>query len=236
MRDTRVLLISNGLFGAATRDILRLAGFDNVLTIDFDDDAVNDLAVTRERIAIGRDPNKFFMAIEDQIPCSDIVITALRNFPQALSYVINRSILLNGVRWLRGEETATGTEIGPFIEPNDSPCYTCMALRKRSAEEYPIEEQLYNDHLGEDENSRYPKLAGESIGHATASAGMLVEEAIRAATIINTPLTHGSVLTLWYDGSVSHEPFVRIPRCPDCYRGTSNEVISKKSVGTATRS
>jgi hypothetical protein len=92
-----------------------------------------------------------------------------------------------------------------------------MRLRARASEALPIEEQLYQDRL---EAVRGPEgLRGEWLAHAVAGAGLLAAEAIRILTFLAPPLTDGAVLELSIEHGFARHAFLRVPRCPDCYRG-----------------
>lgn len=231
LASSRVLLVGNGYFGAAAAHILKSAGFGNLCIMAWESDEFDDSQ--SEFHAIEKDLDRLLDLLDKQLPGADLLITALRNFPHQISSLINRSVILHGTGWLRGEESTIGTEIGPFVDPGDSPCYTCMHLRRRSSDELPIEEKLYQDRLAA--QTAEPRLTGESIAHATTSGAYLCDEAIRIITSIHSPVTLAAVVTIGFDGCLRHDSFLRIPRCNDCYRGNISQTSSGDSVSAAAR-
>jgi bacteriocin biosynthesis cyclodehydratase domain-containing protein len=219
----RVVLLAGGLFGCTTLDLLLRSGCEDLALLDWGDGQVAETlrALGAERAeevaaALRGDAGAAVEALEPLLATADLLLTATRNAPDALFEALNAAVLRRGTPWLRGDETPSAFEIGPFLNGLDTPCFTCMRLRARGVEEMPVEEKLYQEHLA---GPGPEGLQGESLAHSAVGAGLLVSEALRALTGVAPVLTEGAVLTQELDGPSSLDRFRRVPRCPDCYPG-----------------
>jgi bacteriocin biosynthesis cyclodehydratase domain-containing protein len=219
----QVVLLGSGLFGASALDLLQRSGCRNTRVLDWDsgDPLVADTAAAlglAEVAPLDRDLDALGIHVERRLTTADLLVTALRNAPDALFSLLNAKALRHGVPWLRGNETAAALEIGPYVNAIDSPCFGCLRLRQRAADDFPVEEQLYQEHLAE--ASAAQSLRGEWLPHATAGAALLAAEATRILTLVSRPVCEGAVLTLSPEGGFSLDSFQRVPRCPECYPGS----------------
>src|SRR5262249_23731263 len=133
--------------------------------------------------------------LQELTPIPDLLITATRDVPGAVFDLINRHCLESNVRWLRGHDDLVQLEIGPFVDPLSSGCFTCMLLRQISCMDHPIEEELYQQHLAENAEDIGGGI-GESVAFATAGASLLAMEALRITTGITAPSTENAVMTM----------------------------------------
>ena len=150
----------------------------------------------------------------------DLVVTATRNAPDALMEAVNRTCLRAGVRWLRADEDASGFDIGPFVDPWSSACFTCLVLRRRSMQEYPIEDQLAQHDLATARAAGATTPQGESIASATLGASLVVGEVVRVVTNLAGPTLLNAVLHVSpMTGTIERNQVLRVPRCEACHHG-----------------
>lgn len=228
LRVCRLLLVANGLFGLAAFDLLSRAGVKNIVVYAWDDDGLmqSTLQQTRQVPAFFSAPKTTSTSLlasflsEWLISC-DLIVTAVRNMPNDAFATINTASLQNRRPWLRGHISGNRLEIGPYFSPFQSACFTCMVLRERSAQAFPIEEQLYQDHTAKPRESGTAGPFGETIVDAALSGGLLISEAVRAITRIAPPSLINRVLSLSaFASNFESNELVRVPRCPDCYVGS----------------
>jgi bacteriocin biosynthesis cyclodehydratase domain-containing protein len=231
LAEARIVLVGDGLFGAAAFDLLQRSGCRHLSPLDWEGGGLLSEAVRSSPLAgdggeaesLGRDLDRLGAALATRLPASDLVVTATRNAPDAFFRLVNERALLERRRWLRGDETSSAIEIGPFVNGLDSPCYTCLLLRLRGAAAFPVEDQLQQQEL---ERAGPQGLAGEALAHATAGAALLAAEAVRIVTRIAPPWTAGAVISLGFERGFERHAFARVPRCPDCHRG---DVVTRGS-------
>jgi bacteriocin biosynthesis cyclodehydratase domain-containing protein len=156
--------------------------------------------------------------LEEQAHAHDLLITVMRNGPESIYRQINRFVLKTGITWLRVEDAPDAIEVGPLVNPGDSGCHACMILRKRSSDEYAIEEQLYQSHL-DIRSDDTALLHGELLPTATLAASLAVTEVFNFASKVNPTTLEDSVTRVFFDGKIERHKFSRVPRCPECYQG-----------------
>lgn len=220
----RVLLLGNGLLGALTLEALIRSGCRNVVLFDWGVDEFLSSAFPAKEFEAVQETKSLNQSLElaskelrQAVPTVDLVVTATRNAPQSLFEFINQLCIENQRKWLRGNDTTDGVEVGPFVEPFYSACFTCMIARQACSLEQAIEEELYQDHISGEPVT--DKLHGESIATSSAAAGHLSGEVIRVLTEIHKPTLDGTVLSIGVNGNLSTHRFKRVPRCSDCYNG-----------------
>ncbi len=230
LANARLLLVGNGLFATASYDLLSRSGFQNIDAIDWSSDGFMSDAIAqlhsepsedidcRRRIPVlARSSEGLHLLLTEILPATDLLVTATTTGSRELFEVINRLCLNHSVKWLRGNDDGTNYEIGPLVIPDCSACYRCLTLRRISAAEHAIEEELYEKELAR---------AGEALAHqgeflpaATMAAGVLTAEIVRIIGKLTAPSLENSVLTITTGGAFEHNTVVRVPRCPDCFRG-----------------
>lgn len=222
-----LVLVGTGLFGVATYDLLTRSGATDVRVLAWNDDGllhaalVDALQQPREIVhlqttSVG-DATRTLRGWSDT---ADLFITATIDAPNALFRALNRVALQRRVPWLRGAMSGSQLEIGPYVCPYESACFTCMELREASMQEGAIEEQLYQEHLAEERPAAERVLMGEALWVASLAASLLVGEAVRVVTGIAPPtLTDAVTRVSPIGGKMQTNRFRRVPRCPDCYRG-----------------
>jgi bacteriocin biosynthesis cyclodehydratase domain-containing protein len=222
LAEARIALLGAGLFGCAAWETLARAGCEHLTLLDWgpgDELAAAVRAAGGAAEALDGDRDRLASRLEALLPGSDLFVTATRHAPDPLFELLNERALRHEARWLRGNETATAVEIGPYVDAHDSPCFVCMQLRARAADAFPIEEKLYQDRLGDPSSGAAGTLRGECVALAQAAGALLALEVTRIVTRIAPPLCEGAVLSLGFDGAPWRDPFLRVPRCPHCHRG-----------------
>jgi bacteriocin biosynthesis cyclodehydratase domain-containing protein len=227
LAGSRLVLLGTGLFGAALYDILVRTGCINIDVLDWDDDGLLAEALANQPVPPQRlvhlAPTSVEEAARNLGPMTsecDLLLTATRNAPAELFRAVNRLCLEQNKPWLRANDDGTNVEIGPYIRPFRSACYTCMAMRLASAEDLAVEEHLYQQHLAEARPAGITSPRGEAIPAATLAASLVAMETVRilsglaATSLLNAVLTMEPVT-----GVFRTNRFLRVPRCPECYRG-----------------
>ena len=242
LANARLVLVGNGLFATATYDLLRRSGFQNIDTIDWSSDGFMSDCIAKmepdpttgypERVpVVARSTEHLLTLLTDILPAADLLATASTSGSREHFEAINRICLDQSVKWLRGNDDGTDYEIGPFVIPFNSACYRCLTLRRISAAEHAIEEELYEEELAR--TGEKAAHQGELLPAATMAAGLLTTEIIRIIGHLTPPSLENSVLTITTGGDFEKHSVVRVPRCPDCFRGTVKtsdfNVMSKES-------
>lgn len=231
LRASSLIVIGTGLFGASTCDILDRSGFSSIRFYDWDDDgraadAVSPFVLTAEHHST-RSVDTVVHGIESNIGETDLIVTATRGAPYELYSRVNRIAIQHRIPWLRGSFDGVDYEIGPYVHPFGSPCWTCMRLRRSSALEAALEEEMYQRSLEVDAVAGTNPPIGESVPSTAAAAGLLAAEAARAIGGLAPPALMGQVLTLSaLNGGMHTDSFLRVAQCPDCYRGELSGVLS----------
>lgn len=233
-----VALMGSGIFGVTTFDILNRSGCMSMQAADWSGDGFmadsisGGLDIKTGTVArLGNSIDEAANWLRKVLPNVDLLVTATRNAPDKLFQAVNALCLGHKCQWLRGNDDSSDIQIGPFVAPFRSACFACYALRRTSTAEYAIEEELYQQHLADNAASLHNVGQGESISHATAGGAILAGEAIRIITMISPPLALNAVLTVTFGGTFELSPFMRVPRCPECYRGkTSTTLEPTKSI------
>jgi hypothetical protein len=107
-----------------------------------------------------------------------------------------------------------------------------MELRMVSMQDFAIEEQLYQDHLAQERQAGSAKPIGEALFAASLGASWVVGEAVRIITGIAPVTLMNSVMTLSpLNGGAQINKILRVPRCPDCFRGAVAPTAAMKAQG-----
>jgi len=224
---SRLVLVGTGLFGVAVYDLLTRSGCHDLSVMDWNDDglmlaSLSDGPVT-PRTAIHLPTTSVDSAsthLRREAEGADLVITATCDAPAALFRALNRISLARRCPWFRANAAGSLVEIGPFVTPGESPCIACLELREASMQDMAIEEGLYQENLAEERDAADRVHTGETVWSATLAAGIVVGEVVRVLTGIAPPTLLGAVVQLSpVSGSFRTNTFLRVPRCPDCYRG-----------------
>lgn len=224
---SRVVLIGNGLFAAATADLLIRTGIGKTDILPWrDEDLLQqciDEGTLPGRITVfpsSQSVDDILSSLRALAVGADLVITATRNAPSALFRGINSMSIDQGWSWLRSNDDGNQIEIGPLVQPYRSACYTCFELRQTSVIGHAIEESLFQKHLECAPQPERRFLFGESIPGASFSAGLVAMEVVRALTFIAPPICINATVS-WslLKGESSTHRLLRVPRCPDCYPG-----------------
>lgn len=227
LAEAKVILVADGLLGCCTFDVLARSGVNSIDVVDRlnDEDLKELVAIEREGHLLtsytqAQTLDALAEIIETKAQTADLLLTVTRNAPLSFFKLMNSIALQTPIEWLRANETSVELEIGPLLVPYDTACYSCLELRVRSADDYPIEESLYMRHLESDQKNETLPLKGECLAFATAGGAQIAMEAIRAVTNISLPVTLGAVIFNTFDGHSETMQVPKVARCPDCYRGT----------------
>lgn len=224
---SRLVLVGTGLFGIATFDVLIRSGCQDIRILDWDDDGfllktlADGIITPRQAIHLSTTSVDEAAAwLSTWVEDVDLLVTATRNAPNALFRAINRISLHRECPWIRGNLDGTQMEVGPYVRPYESACYTCMELRQASTQDFAIEEYLYQQELARERPAGEGVLIGESLFAATLAGSLITAEVIRIITNIAPPTLLDNVLTiLTLSGGFQTNRILRVPRCPDCFRG-----------------
>jgi bacteriocin biosynthesis cyclodehydratase domain-containing protein len=237
LSKSRVVILGTGVFGAALCDILVRSGCTNLDVMDWDDGGL--LAETlgsqplpaRQLVHLtSTSVDEAVKNLRSMIGDSDLLVTATRNAPAELFHAVNRLCLDQNRSWLRANDDGINVEIGPHIRPFRSGCYTCMALRLASAEDFAVEEHLYQQHLAKSRPAGATPPLGEAISVATLAASLVALEVVRilsglaATSLLNAVLTVEPV-----SGAFRTNRFFSVPRCPECYRGAMSSTVEAQN-------
>lgn len=238
LMTSRVVLVSDGMFGASVCDLLLRQGIGRIDVIEwshqrlaqtiFSERAVRE-AVTVQ-CAERSNPDDLAVRLEDLAQQADLVVTALRSAPSVVFEAINRICISAERSWLRGHDDGAWIEVGPCVSPGSSGCYVCMRLRQVSVLEHAVEDELYQRHLLEHRESQ--GLVGESIVMATLGASLLCAEVMRVLTLLALPALQGTVVRVSFDGRIERNTFKRVPRCPACFRGEVTSTLEASGVAS----
>lgn len=235
----RVGLVATGTFGAVTHDLLVRTGCRDLCVLAWDDDgglletAALAPVAPRETVRLTTtSPLEVAEPLRRWMDELDLVITATRNAPAELFRIVNRICLQRSMRWLRANVDATRIEVGPFVYPFSSACFTCLELRERSMHESAIEEHLYQEDLAQARPAGATPPLGEALFCATLGASVLVGEVVRVATGLAPPTLLNAVMTILpVTGTFERNGVLRVPRCPECYRGAVPPPVPQQTHG-----
>jgi bacteriocin biosynthesis cyclodehydratase domain-containing protein len=237
----RLVLVATGMFGIATYDLLSRSGFSHVRVLDWNDDGLLDQTLRRHPTP-PQDQVHLSVTSIDTVASylrpwtrdADLLLTATCEAPAELFRTLNRLCLLHGCPWLRSNVDGSRVELGPYVVPYDSGCYRCMELRQSSVQAFAIEEYLYQQHLAQEREAIERKPLGEAVWSSTLAAALLVGEIVRVISGIAPPTLLNGVMEIRpVTGSLRTNRFLRVPRCPDCYRGEimPHPVVRRKEYG-----
>lgn len=236
LETSKLILLGTGLFGAATFDILARSGCHDIQVLDWDDNDVITRAVAANPVA---QPPSIHLLTNSTAEASsqlralgdtaDLIVVAARNAPAALFRAVNRISLERKCPWLRAHEDGTQIEVGPYVRPFESACYTCMELRESSARDFAVEEYLYQENLASPRRAGETLPRGEAVAVATLAASLVAGEVVRILTGIAAPTLLNAVLTVSpMSGSFETNRLLRVPRCPDCFRGAITPMVERE--------
>jgi molybdopterin-synthase adenylyltransferase len=223
-----ILLIATGMVGAATHDLLVRSGCKRVDVIDWDDDGSLLDTISALGHACGRAAHLATTSIDEAaatvrrfVGHAELVVTATRNAPSALLQEINAICLDRRRPVIFGNDEGSEFELGPYVLPHASACFSCKLLREASAHPNMLEEHVYQLAIEAVAGSghRYPR--GECIAAAGLIASHIVLETIRVITGAAPPTLLNSVQVISpLHGAFESHPVRRVPRCPACSRGS----------------
>lgn len=230
-----IVLVAEGLIGRITADLLSRQGCGSIRVLDRSSDEKQGVAVEGAVSAnvfvekIGRDDDDtLYRRLEELVLTTDLVVAVLRVTPSATFERINRICLRNKKDWIRVHDDGAAIQLGPYVRPGETACFTCMRSRRVSASDNAVEDELFERHLLELEHP--VKLQGENLIASTCGASLLCSEVLRALTLVAPPVLNDATLTVSIEGAIVRNEFRQVPRCPDCYLGTVTSVIESGSI------
>lgn len=146
---------------------------------------------------------------------ADIVIVAVPTFFSPLFSWVNTVCVRNAIPWTSCTCYEDKGLVGPTVIPGQTPCYTCLQLRRRSNLVHYDEFIQFETYVRE-----HPELQrsdGALIPVLSIVAHSCVLEVIKLVTSIGTVQTAGGQLS--FDPltmEMKVHPLLKIPRCPDC--------------------
>jgi bacteriocin biosynthesis cyclodehydratase domain-containing protein len=227
LETSRVILVGAGLFGAVTTDLLVRTGCRNTQVIGWNDDGPLKRALSAMPTPL---PSAVHLPttsvdalraeLNDRMEEADLLLTATCDAPALMFRAVNDLCLAAGCPWLLGNTEGSVFQLGPLVEPYESACYSCLELRSRSGGSYAIENELYQERLATTRSASERILLGEALWPATLAASILVGEAVRLLSgLAATTLTNARLHLTPVTGLIEQNEVIRVPRCPDCYRG-----------------
>ena len=225
LETSRVILVGTGVFGAVTADLLLRTGCGNTQVIAWNDDGPLEQALraTPPTAAVylpTTSVDALHAELKDRAEEADLLLTATCDAPGLMFRAVNDLCLAASCPWLLGNADGPVFQLGPLVEPYESACYSCLELRSRRAGPYAIEDELYQERLATNRSADERVLVGEALWPATLAASILVGESFRLLTgLAATTLTNSRLHLTPITGLIEQNEVIRVPRCPDCYRG-----------------
>jgi bacteriocin biosynthesis cyclodehydratase domain-containing protein len=226
LEAAHVVIVADGLFGAATIDVMQRSGIANLQAVLWDDNpklfdgvvtSPGSLTVPGRMDIVGLSE-----ALEPLLADADLLMSATVNASAKLDIALNNIALDKRVPYLRGALVEDRLDIGPLVLPYESACMECMLAREASVQETPIEEELYQRWRAVPRGARPVPPVGEPLYAAAAGAGLMTGEAIRTLTSLQPVAVVNAVRTMFIaTGETTVNRFLRVPRCPRCYRPTT---------------
>lgn len=218
--SARILLLTSGLVGQLTEELLGRTGFSNVQAIPLD----NSVESSSVNPSTQCDPSEddsidaFLTAMQSPIDHVDLTIACLHGQAPRLSLSLNELCLDMRTPLLFASENGEQANV-MLVDPYRSACLLCRELRQNLVSQFALEDYLFaasEIHVG---TWRPHGPAGESIVAATLIAGHVAGEAVRHVGRISPAVFVNANLSLdLVSGLSSVESVLRVPRCPMCSR------------------
>jgi len=225
LENASLVLIGKGMFGAAVYDLLTRSGCRSIRVLDWDDEGrfLGTMAgmpvAPRETLHLETTSALRARAcLEDWAEETDLFLTATCHAPDVFFAEVNRVSLDSGRPWLRATMDGSRIDIGPYVRPYESACFTCMKLREASMQGFAIEESAYQEGLARERPAGQTPPLGEAIPFAALAASLVASEVVRILTQIGRPALLNAVMSVTpLDNLFQTHRTMRVPRCPDCY-------------------
>lgn len=108
-------------------------------------------------------------------------------------------------------------EIGPYVPQQGTACYTCVMLRKNSAQSGAVYDNVYADGLERNNMKSDLQIKGFDILSANISVGLLVAEFTKIVSGMSRPaLINRTIEYDFLNGDINKLLFPRVPGCPTC--------------------
>jgi adenylyltransferase/sulfurtransferase len=148
---------------------------------------------------------------------ADVIALCSDNMSLAGYSRTNDACIRLGTRWVSARIDRHWAIIGPFVIPEQSPCFTCFELRSRANADYPADHEALYRHWRNvnDCPSAWPSLAA----FAEITGNFLAVDMLRVLGGKHLSAAAGRVihLDLHTLESRTHE-LLKLPRCPACSR------------------
>jgi bacteriocin biosynthesis cyclodehydratase domain-containing protein len=227
LESAQLVLVGTALFGSLTYDILARSGCSSLEVVAWDDDGLLADALRVAPFPPRRLTQLATTSIDDlsghvreSAKYADLVVVATRNAPARLFRVLNRICLELSCPLLCANDNGMQVEIGPYVQPHASACYTCLEMRRGSVDDFMLHEHFYQQDLARERTAGNSPPLGESVATSALVASLVALEVVRIVTGIAAPTLLNAQLTVpLLTGELSSNRILRVPLCPDCRGG-----------------
>ncbi|HET9650505.1 MAG TPA: TOMM precursor leader peptide-binding protein [Microlunatus sp.] len=216
-----VIVVTSGLLGSVTIDLLSRSGFESIQVMSLiDDDAVLDMNGDGVQYLPTAGTDGLLAQLRSMAGGADLILTTTTDAPRILLEAVNDISLATGTAWFPANIDGSAIDIGPLVVPHETACFHCVTLRQQSAQAFGIENELYQLELAKYSADRTRPHLGEALWPATLAASLIVGEASRYLSGIAAPTLVDAVLrVLPVTGVMERNEVLRVARCPACFRG-----------------
>lgn len=221
------------VFFIVTKDLIspmllyiEAVGLRNVglLSLDLSEKELNNYFDTKDhpRItfwhsALDFDSKKTLETIYNYVDNYNLIVTSLNNASRDFLLSINRIGLMKDKPMFFLNRLVNSFEVGPYILPNRSSCYSCCVLRKNSYNNDSLFENIYQDGLTKNGKSIDTSILGWDEVSSFTAFGFLISDLVRSITGIDAPKLLNRIID--YNtlvGSFVESNVIRVPACPQC--------------------
>jgi hypothetical protein len=145
------------------------------------------------------------------------VIVGLENPSRSFLTMINDFCIARNMPVVFLALNANNFEIGPYVVPKGSSCYTCSVLRMNSYNQDALFENIYHDGLTENKYPIDKEIKGMDPVASNIATGLLVSDFARIVSGYSLPSLVNNITE--YDilsGSIVTYPVMRVPGCLSC--------------------
>lgn len=216
-----ILLIGNDLLFATFLDTLAISGFSRIDAVEISysgnsvvPDNFNCFVSTR-RVSSGEDYHGLLTHLYDAVDNATFVILALRRYSQKLISDINNICIKKNVEFIPIYEDGSKIEVGPYIIPARSACYSCYDIRKRSIADVGLFDFIINS--GPAFSFDESKLQGEDINSYRVVSSYVAIELTKIFSNYATSTLSNSVFRFDpVEGTFSSSSILKAANCTVC--------------------
>ena len=223
IHDCKILLIGSENLIPAILTNLELIGFKNVglcyqkgeaylkYNHYFSQEFLSEMDMT------GHDENSIINQINLKIDDYQYVIIAFENPNRHFLTALNDFCIAKDKPSVFFSLIENNFEIGPFVLPRGSACFTCSVLRKNSYNEDALFENIYQDGLSSNNTLNDSQIKGVDLLATNIAAGVLVSEFSKIIASYSSPQLLNTIIE--YDGlngQFNTVEIIRVPGCQSC--------------------